>query len=649
MARVLPLFAAAVVLLLLTTLVLIHEPVDAVPRRPRIMPATGVSSAAYVGAATAGRTWDFAFYASDPSSIADGGLTMVPWNVQPDAGSIDAHFSDAGMVTYSQSVSTISQYGLGSAHANGGITFNGGWWDKTTALFPAYSGDGWKALTRIIFRHESGASGTAGIVLYTGQSAVGSTIITMQSTTTFRIQCAGTAGGNYSAIVTPPQGISVGDHVLDIFWSDSESLGALQRLNSMWYLDGVEAGAAEHTSDQAGYAGGTGNLISIGANVTTGASPLLGRTVFFVGQASGANLRSWYQGYQTTYQDCVALGLCPDMGGGASRGTGRGLLPGYDAGLNNIVQPSGFLADGRTRTGWAIYVPSSYNPNTPTNLYIHFCGCSWTGASCRGSFVAGSAATADPQLETPDPGGINVYMDAQYTDPTDCTTAGGGNGWPKGDTAYSDWQLQYTDAVVAYMRQNFAIRATWCVGRSNGGSWCEWLGAIRPDLFSGGQSAIGYLPGTANGGSGMTATIATGRTPMYLSHNRDDPTVAVNYARLSIPFWLAQNLGIDGGPGNPRTGDGGFGWCISTDGGVANDGSLLGGCGCGATQEVYDSGPPGSICCTWPASLANTAALDGGTGRAVRYCEGTGGHVPPPGEGQNSYNFWMTHGEDAGG
>lgn len=624
----------------------IFQPSEAEARPRRFLLTNGAGQTISVpGSATFSRTWDWYVTGADISAMLDGGAVgAIP--VQLDAGTLAAGYTDGGLATPYQSSSGISSTGLGSALANQGVSLNGAWWQRNASVNqPGYSGNGYKSITRIIFTHEAGASGTAGEFLYAARSGVGALIVWAQSTTQFRVTIQ--SGTTYSAIVTAPQGISTGPHILDVFSSDSENAGANERFNVMLWLDGVYMAGAEHTSDMSAWTGNLTDQLAVGAAVA-GASPLLGRTVFWISQATNTN-QVWHLGYQTAYADCVALGLCPDMGAGVSRGTGRGLPAGYDGGTQNIVQPSGFIADGRTRTGWGIRLPSTYNPNVPVNMYVHLCGCSWTGASCRGSFVGGSAATADPQLETPDPTSINVYADSQYTDPTDCATAGGGNGWLRGNSALSDYQIRYIDSIIAYMRANFAVRATFCAGRSNGGAMCELLGAIRPDLFSGIQSAIGYLPGNLNGGMGMTATIAQGRTPVYMSHNRDDPTVPVNFARLSVPFWLQRNLGIDASVSNPAIGDGGFGWCISTDGGGANDGSLLGSCGCGATTEPYDSGPAGSLCCTWPTSVANIAALDGGLPRAVRYCEGTGGHVPPPGEGFNAYNFFRSFGEDAGG
>lgn len=625
-----------------------HE-AEASTRRAKWLAAAMNSgaSAFQVGQATFARSWDWYMTGDQIDALQDAGVISA-WPVQSDAGTLLAGHTDSGMVLGYQSSAGFSAVGLGTNLVGHGQSFQGGWWQRTSGVtLPGFTGPGFKQLIRVVFTHEAGASAVSGILLQAGRSGVGA--ITLRAASLTQFQCTlQNAEGAYTALVTAPQGISTGAHILDVFISDSENAGVNERANSSFWLDGVYIGAAEHTADQpTPYTSGQINQLAVGAG-QTGTVPVLGRTVFFAGVATNAT-SSWFDGYQVHYRDCVALGLCPDMGGGASRGTGRGLLPGYDAGINNIVQPSGFIADGRTRTGWGIYVPSSYNPSVPTNVYVHFCGCSWTGTSCRGSFVAGSLATADPQLEAPDPNGINVYADSQYTDPTDCSTAGGGNGWVRGNSALSDYQLRYTDALVAYIRQNFAVRAMWCAGRSNGGAWCEFLAAMRPDYFSGVQSAIGYLPGNLNGGQGMTSTQAYGRTPVYMSHNRDDPTVPVNYARLSVPFWLQRNLGLDASASNPAIGDGGFGWCISTDGGVANDGSLLGSCGCGATTSPYDSGPAGSICCTWPTSVADLAALDGGAPKAVRYCEGTGGHVPPVGEGYNSYYFFQSLGEDAGG
>jgi hypothetical protein len=395
----------------------------------------------------------------------------------------------------------------------------------------------------------------------------------------------------------------------------------------------------EHTSDISAWTGNLTDQLAVGAT-SGGASPLIGRTVFFVGQVTGANA-SWYKGLDTSYTDCVADGLCPNMGSGSSAGTGRGLIQG-DGGILNIVQPSSFIADGRTRTGLGVVTPATYNPSVPADLYLHLCGCTWTGATCRGSFVGGSAATADPNLESGDPNGIHAYLDAQYVDPTDCA---GGVGWVKGNTSLSDYQLNYVDAVVAYMRANYAVRATWIVGRSNGSAFAHWYAAMRPSLVSGVADTIGYLPGAANGGGGqMTSTAAVGRNPVYAMHNQNDPTVRVDYARALIPFYLDRNLGIDAG-----VSDGSMGTCVSTDAGGIDGSQRLTGCGCGGTQGAYDGGPNG-ICCTWPSSAGNTAALDGGIAYPFMYCESSsGGHLPPPGEGERIRTFLLNYGEDAGG
>lgn len=603
---------------------------------------SGGVDAGFVGQATLARTWDWYVRADDISAITDAGI-IGDWPYGPDGGTLLAGHTDGGLSTGYQSSSGLSAVGLGDQIVNEGISLNGAIWRRASLVnLPGYSGDGYRSLIRIVFTHEAGASGTAGVLASIGRSGVGSFQIWAQSTTSFRIILNAATGGTYSSIVTPPQGITTGPHMLTIFTSDSEGTGALQRLNSMYWLDGVYVGGAEHTADQAAWTGSLADQLSVGG--TTGnATPVLGRTVFFAGQATGSNA-DWWRGMATEYQDCVALGLCPNMGTGRSAGTGRGIIQG-DGGILNIVQPTGFVADGRTRTGWAVVTPATYSPNTPADLYLHLCGCSWTGSSCRGSFVGGSAATADPNMETGDPAGIHVYLEPLYTDPTDCAAAGGGNGWPKSNTARGDFQLRYVDAVVAYMRANYAVRATWCVGRSNGSGFCHWYGAMRPELISGVADTIGYLPGLANGGGpAMTSTAAQGRNPVYAMHNSNDPTVRIDYARALVPFYLDRNLGIDAG-----VSDGSVGRCVGLDAGGIDGGQILTGCGCGATQSTYDGGANG-VCCFWPASAANTSALDGGVGLAFGYCESSAGqHLPPGGEGERIRTWLLANGEDAGG
>lgn len=615
--------------------------------RPRYIRTTSSGSTVnYIGQATLNRSWDYYFLSSDISAAADGGITTSAWKVQPDAGSIDAHFSDADMVSLNQSSGTIQAAGLGTANMNTGITFNGGWWDKNGGIsFPGYGGNDSKMLHRIIFRVENSASASTGEFLVANRSGVGSIIIFAQSLTTFRVTIAN--GTTYSTIVTPPQGIGVGDHILDIYTTDSANSGVNERVNSEFYMDGTYVGGAEHTSDLASYPNIDG--LSLGGALSTGTTPLLGRTVFFIGQASGTNLNSWFTGASEHYADCVALGLCIDRATNTSRGINRGLPPGYDSGITNIVQSS-LIADGRTRTGWGVVIFSGFNNTTSHVLYVHHCGCSYNGSACRGAFSG--AATTDPNTEEYDTNGVHVYMDPLYTDPTDCAVAGGGNGWLRSNSTNGDYQLMYEDAVITYLWSTFNISQTFCVGRSNGASWCNWMGAVRPYLYSGVVDTIGYLPGRLNGGAGMTATIAYGRTPIYVSHNSNDPTVAVDYARWTVPEALQRNLGIDAGP-NPSI-DGGKGWCIGTDGGtggVTADGSILVTCGCGADASNYDSGGAVGLCCYWGPSLANAAALDGATPKAVMYCEPrTGGHVTQPREGTRAFTDFMNqNAEDGGG
>lgn len=616
-----------------------HEAEAARPRHIVWITASGQTASAGVGATTFGRTWDWYVSADTISASTDAGAPGI-WPYEPDGGTLTAGHTDGGLSTGYQSSSGFTSTGIGQRLVNQGISLNGANWRRTSSInLPGYSGNGYRSLTRIIFVHEAGASGTAGVLASIGRSGVGSFQIWAQSTTSFRVILNAATGGTYSSIVTAPQGISVGPHVLDVFTSDSENTGANERLNAAFYFDGLLAAGVEHTSDQSAWTGNLTDQISIGATAA-GATPVLGRTVFFVGQVTGSNA-SWYKGLETSYTDCVADGLCPNMGSGASRGTGRGLLQG-DGGILNIVQPSSFFADGRTRTGLGVVWPAVYNPSVPADLYLHLCGCTWTGATCRGSFVGGSAATADPNMETGDPNGIHAYLNAQYADPTDCA---GGVGWVKGNTSGSDYQLNYVDAVVAYMRANYAVRATWIVGRSNGAGFAHWYAAMRPTLVSGVADTIGYWPGAGNGGGGqMTSTAAVGRNPVYAMHNQDDPTVRVDFARIMIPNYLDRNLGIDAG-----SSDGSVGTCVGLDSGGIDGSQLLTGCGCGSTQGTYDGGPNG-VCCTWPASAANTAALDGGIAYPFMYCESrSGGHLPPPGEGERIRTFLLNYGEDAGG
>lgn len=592
--------------------------------------ASGGPDAGFVGAAGFERTWDWYAAADTINAAQDGGI-IAPWPYEPDGGTITAAHTDGGLSTGYQSSAGLSAAGLGERLVNNGISLNGAIWRRASgANLPGYSGGGYRSLVRIIFVHEAGASATTGVIASIGRSGIGTLAIYAQNLTQFRVTLQ--SGTTYSTIVTAPQGISTGPHVLDIFSSDSENVGANERLNSQFWLDGVFVGGAEHTGDLAAWTGNLTDQLAVGGT-TGGATPLLGRTVFFVGVATGANLL-WWRGFETTYADCVSLGLCPDMGAGASRGTGRGIIQG-DGGILNIVQPAAFNADGRSRTGLGVVTPATYNPSVPADLYIHLCGCTWTGLTCRGSYTGGTPATASPNMEAGDPAGIHAYLNAQFVDPTDCT---GGVGWIRGETPFGDYQLQYVDSVIAYMRANYAVRATWIVGRSNGSAFSHWYGALREDLVSGVGDTIGYWP------SGMTSTTATGRNPVYAMHNADDPTVRADFARLLIPRYLERNLGIDAGQN-----DGSVGTCVGMDAGGPDGGQILTGCGCGGTQGTYDGGANG-VCCTWPASAANLAGLDGGVGKAFMYCESrVGGHLPPGGEGERVRAFFLAHGEDAGG
>lgn len=626
MRRMMGVIAALSCALLIFSM-LAPRPVEA--KRPRwAWVPGGDQSAPLIGATTFARQWDIYAAADTISAVTDAGV-IGAWPYEPDGGTLLAAHTDGGLSAGYQSSAGLAAAGIGTRLVNQGISLNGAIWRRSSLVnVPGYSGNGWRSLARIIFVHEAGASGTAGVLASIGRSGVGTMAIYAHSTTQFRVTLQ--SGTTYSSIVTAPQGITTGPHVLDVFTTDSENNGTNERLNSAFFLDGVFVGGAEHTGDMSAWTGSLADQFAVGGT-TGGATPVLGRSVFFVGFASGANL-DWYRGYETTYEDCVSDGLCPNMGAGASRGTGRGLIQG-DGGILNIVQPSGLVADGRTRTGWAIAYPATYDGNTPVNVYYHFCGCTWTGATCRGSFTGGSAATTEPNTEVADPTAIHVYADAQYADPSDCA---GGVGWMRGETTYSDFQLRYVDAINAYVRQNYAVRSSICVGRSNGGGLCEWLAYMRPALFSCVGSTLGYY-------TRGTSTTATGRTPTYLSHNANDPTVAPPLDRIGVPRNLEYLQGIDAG-----SVDGSVGWCLQMDAGGLDGGQIVVGCGCGATQGVYDGGP--GVSCLWPASNANTAALDGGAGRAFMYSESTTGqHSTPNGEGRRIVDFCLAHSEDAGG
>ncbi len=588
------------------------------------------SSANFTGAATFGRTWDWYAAADQISAITDAGV-IGAWPYEPDGGTLAAGHTDGGLSAGYQSTVGLSAAGIGTRLVNQGISLNGAWWQRNPAsLLPGYSGDGYQSLVRIIFTHEAGASATAGLFVSESRGGLGAFSIYAQSLTTFRVTLQN--GTLFSAVVTAPQGISTGPHVLDVYTSDSENIGANERVNSSFFLDGVHVGSSEHTGDLAAWTTNSANQLAVG-NAIGGGAPLLGRTIHFVGVATNGNM-GWWRGYETSYADCVADGLCPDMGAGASRGTGRGLVQG-DGGILNIVQPAALLVDGRSRTGLGVVTPATYNPSVPADLYIHLCGCTWTGATCRGSFTGGTVATADPNMESGDPNGIHAYLNAQYNDPTDCT---GGVGWIKSDLPVFDYQLRYVDAVIAYMRANYAVRATWIVGRSNGSGFAHWYAARRPGLLSGLGDTIGYWP------TGMTSTTATGRLPVYAMHNADDPTVGNALSLRLIPEYLARNLGIDAG-----VNDGSVGTCVGMDAGGPDGGQILTGCGCGGIQGTYDGGPNGT-CCLWPASAANLAGLDGGVGKPFMYCSSrVGGHLPPPGEGERIRAFFLSQGEDGGG
>ena len=618
---------------------LVLQPSDARRSRPRadVFPLGNSATVQEIGEATFGQTWDWFVAADTINAVQDAGIVGA-WPYEPDGGTLPAAHTDGGLSTGYQSSAGLSAAGLGTRLVNQGVSLNGAIWRRASLVnTPGYSGNGFQSLIRIVFVHEAGASGTAGVLASSSRSGTGGFIVYAQSTTQFRILLQ--SNTSYSSIVAAPHGISVGPHVLTIYTSDSENVGSLNRLNSEFWLDGEYVGGAEHTGDTTAWPGNLADQLSVGGTAG-GASPLLGRTIFFVGYATGNNF-GWWNGYDTEYRHCVRLGLCPNMGAGASAGTGRG-LPQGDGGILNIIQPSGFVADGRTRTGWAVVTPAVYNPSVPTDLYVHFCGCSWTGASCRGSFVGGSAATADPNLEAGDPNGIHIYAEPLYADPTDCAAAGGGNGWPKSNTRFGDFQVQYAMALLAHARQHYAVRATHCVGRSNGSAFCHYLGMRFPGLFSSIADTIGYLPGTANGGGpALTSSITQGRNPVYAMHMVDDPTVGINFARNLVPFYLERNLGIDAG-----TNDGSIGTCVGMDAGGRDGGQIITGCGCGGSQGTYDGGANG-ICCTWTTA---GGGLDGGPALPFQYCEArVGGHLPPGGEGERIRTFVLNYAEDAGG
>lgn len=609
-------------------------PADALDKRRLQQVSAGSLSAGptdggFAGEITFGRSWSYYVSARSLSEAADGGVALPRWNVAPDA-SVPAQDASSGMFTAWRAASTFTNYGIGDPLMGAGVTMSGETWASSSGInLPGWTGNTGRVLVRVLYRHETGASNTAGVFLR-ATSAAGYVDVRASSATTLQM-IINSGAQTYTAGFTPPFGISDGDHMIDFWATDATGDATNSYANATIFFDGVQVAAAEHTAAIASWAGAATTLALAGQAANT--SPILGRTVFWFGVAMDSDA-TWFDGYPTAYQDCIYAGLCPNPSTGASAGAGRAQLCG-DAGIADgaySVCALTVTADGRARgSNTLISVAGNYRNTVPTDVYIKPCGCTFGATACRGTAAQGGN-TVEPNIEAIDRNAIVIYMDPVYADSTDC---GGGTGWRRDESIDNDFQLRYFESLVSYARSNYDVRRIFCVGRSNGAAFCEWLNKKRPTLLSGAVSSIGYLPTTANGSAGMPDGGPGG--PIMMTHSSADPTVLVDFARRSVPYWLNLNLGIDAGDWTTSRGH-----CLSTDGGAANDGSVLVTCGCGAQVSGYDGGAANAVCCTWVS--------DGGPGGTVRYCEQPGGgHAPPTGEGANAWQFLQTFGESAGG
>jgi poly(3-hydroxybutyrate) depolymerase len=578
-----------------------------------------ISPTTYLGTATFGRPWTYTW---DARRCTDGiPFGQAPFDPGADAGFTDVFlgYNDASTIgtdadyVCDRSTGGLSEVGLGSALVNQGLSLNGASWVNTALSIPGWNADS-NFVIRLLYRHNASASATGRFFRF----AAGAAFIEIQATTTGSLQLQLSSTNTYGPTVAPATPALVADafYIVDVVILDAATVNP----RALWMVNGSYIGSTTAVSQPTSFAA----ITSAGIGSTqTGASVLSGRDIIQIAISNQPD--PWYT-FETHMEDCRALGLCPTS---PSAGCGRTPPCAADAGTSadaNVLCPTvSFTSGGVSRT-MQMYVPASYDRNTPMTHWRKRCGCTFALAGCL---------TADPRVDAPAQYLVSI-PDPLNTANTDCgAPAQASCNRSVATNAVGNFDLEHELAMIRYVEENYCVDRTWYFGRSNGGMCGYWATSNLGDQHVACVAdTIGYMP-TAPAIN--TDFVNTSATPVITLHNRDDTTVGVGLARDGCRWWRGVNDGTrDGGP------------CVATDGGrfdaetyvdgqvvVGVDGSIPTACAPGGVQSSYaiDGGTSctGGICCTY--FVANDA------GPPTRYCEcPTGIHIP------NAQDEWLGRG-----
>jgi polyhydroxybutyrate depolymerase len=242
--------------------------------------------------------------------------------------------------------------------------------------------------------------------------------------------------------------------------------------------DGVSTGTGGTTAPDGGLGYGTGGTRAA-AEASTGAG---GSKVTSDGAAPASG--------------STGCGTAPPTAGGAIEQNGT------------YFAKSTITVDGATYD-YALFVPKSYDPGTPTNLVINWHGANWQGDWDRGGFAWNMEYTFKA---------VFVYPTAQ------------GGHW---DTSAGSRDVKLFDALSEMAFSTYCInpQRVFVIGFSNGGFMTNTLACVRGDKIRGAAPESGGGPsGTCKGPMAWIGT-----------HGTLDSTVKLSSGEGSRDYWVAEN------------------------------------------------------------------------------------------------------------
>jgi poly(3-hydroxybutyrate) depolymerase len=232
---------------------------------------------------------------------------------------------------------------------------------------------------------------------------------------------------------------------------------------------------------------------------------------------------------------------------GAESSSGCGVTPAMAAGVTDGT----ITVDGTMRT-YVLSIPMGYDGKTPLPLAF-----GWHGRTGNGKLFRAYSG-----VETAGKGkAIFVYPDGLTVTPSNPKDTG----W---ELTPGGRDLKLYDALLADLEKKLCVdtNKVWSFGHSFGGYMSNFLGCQR-----GGKT----LHGIGLWAGGLAGTSGCGKTPAWIGHAEDDPTVPFTEGTKARDFWVKTDgcgmttkatdpspcVAYDGCGTNPVT------WCDAKTGG----------------------------------------------------------------------------------